>query len=185
MARLMRLCVLGFGLALATGCAAAPVAPPRPTPHPAAAKHYVKAKALSRSLTQRTDRELLEKEASRQVLELARAQTCVARYTNTPALAEHTVEMLDAYLALHEDHGQKPTALFRVRANQAKRDARSAGRGYISPRSLGCVPGGPVYRSSGPPGWGTGTTRYTQNDYYGTGLPWNQFSRSVPGGVIR
>jgi hypothetical protein len=180
------LSTLVFGL-LITGCASAPEvrSKRRVDPdHPIVRYHSFRAQSLAASISKRDDTSLLDKAANAEVLALAREQNCLARYTGDEGLAEKTAEMVDAYLELHEQMDAEPSFLLRVRAKQAIRDAESAGRGVISPQSLGCLPNSNPYRGRGGPRR-SGTTRYTQRDYYGTGMPWNQHSRSVPGGVIR
>ncbi len=189
MAWLMRIPAVSFvfGALILTGCASATEARPKPRLHPAhpvVQHHYAKAQSLAVSISRRDDAALLDKSANADVLALAREQNCLARYTGDEALADKTVQMVDAYLDLHDELEAEPSLLLRVRAKQAIRDAESARRGEISPQSLGCLPDRNPYRSRGGPRR-SGTVRYTQRDYYGTGAPWNQYSRSVPGGVIR
>ncbi len=134
---------------LCTGCASAPVPPSTTARHssPTATHHYTKARALQLSLGSRSTGGLLKEGASEQVLELAHAQTCLARYTRSDVLAAETVAMLDQYVELHRAHGSEPNPRFQRRARQLTRDAVNAGSGTASPYALGCTVDEPRDRS--------------------------------------
>lgn len=173
-------CVLGLS-ACSTGSALPQTQ--EPTPSAALYHHYTNAAVLQHRIMNRPPLELLDESGEELVLDLARAQNCLASQTGNLALAEQTEVLLVAYIELHLDHGSAPSRAFHRRARRAKVDAEATQQGIASSYFLGCTMRRP---STGlPPGASQGTSGGTQRDYYGTGLPWNQRSRSIPGGVIR
>ena len=177
MARVMRLVCL-FALLLAAcssgSTATAPTVPPR-AQHRVRA-HYAWARSLQHLVMQRPDHELLDEPGQDLVLELARAQTCLASRTRDEALAEQTQSMLDAYVDLHERHGSEPSRALRRKIRRAHVDAEVAGHGVATPYFLGCEPFDTPDRQRV-------RMEYIHRDTKGAG-PWGR-RRSVPGGVIR
>ena len=176
--------ILGCVLGLA-GCSTGTTMPPPQSPEPSAAlyHHYTKAAVLQYSIMNRPPLELLNPKGEKLVLDLARAQNCLASRTGNLALAEQTETLLVAYIELHLDNDSAPSRAFHRGARRAKLDAEATQQGTASSYFLGCSMRAP---STGLPAAGSQPRAgRVQRDYYGTGLPWNQRSRSVPGGVIR
>lgn len=171
-------CFILVSLLGLTGCSSA-----QPTPHRedayarhAAHAHYTWARSLQHVIMQRPAHELLDEPGQELVLELARAQTCLTSRTHDPVLAAQTQSMLDAYLALYEEHGDEPPSSLRRKVRRAQRDAEVAGQGVASPYFLGCEPFH-TPRSRGP------RREYIHRDTKGA-RPYMFQGRHVPGGVI-
>ena len=186
MARVMRHAsfILGTVLGLA-GCSTGSALPQRQGPSASTALYhqYASAAILQHRIMNRPPLELLDESGEALVLDLARAQNCLASRTGNIELAETTQTLLVAYIELHLDNGSAPSRAFHRGARRATVDAEATQQGIATPYFLGC--------SIQPPSSGVRRGGYrgpygpTQQDHYGTGLPWNQRSRSVPGGVIR
>ncbi|MEM6295595.1 MAG: hypothetical protein AAGA54_30255 [Myxococcota bacterium] len=167
--------VAAFTLA---GCHAAPPTPPELTPRQ---QHVVRAqyqwaRTLQHVVMTRPTDALLDASGQKLVLELARAQTCVASTARDVALAEETQVLLDAYLELHDEHGQVPSLALRRKIGRAQRDAAATEAGVASPYHLGCAP----FRR---PASKTQRSEYIHRDNGGAG-PYIMQGRSVPGGVV-
>ncbi|MBV1858580.1 MAG: hypothetical protein KUG77_09235 [Nannocystaceae bacterium] len=186
MAWLMRYAcfILGcvFGL---VGCSTGTTTARTQDPAPSAVlyHHYTQAAVLQHRIMNRPPLELLDASGEALVLDLARAQNCLASRTGDLALAEKTQTLLVAYIELHLDNGSAPSRAFHRRARHATIDAEATQQGTTSAYFLGCSMRPPMLRN--PPGRSQPRQGRAQQDYYGTGLPWNQRARSVPGGVIR
>lgn len=115
-----------------------PTVPPR-AQHRVRA-HYTWARSLQHLVMQRPDHELLGEPGQELVLELARAQTCLASRTRDEALATQTQSMLDAYVDLHAKHGSEPSRALQRKIRRAQADAEVAGQGVATPYFLGCEP---------------------------------------------
>lgn len=138
--------------------------------------HYTWARSLQHVVMQRPDLELMDETGQELVLELARAQTCLASRTRDPSLAEQTQDMLDAYVDLYEENGTEPSRSLRRKLRRAQLDAEVVEQGVATPYFLGCEPfNRPRRRAVG--------TEYIHRDTKGAGV-WGG-RRSVPGGVIR
>lgn len=150
----------------------------------AAQAHYTWARTLQHLLTQRLERELLDEPGQELVLELARAQTCLASRTQDPRLANQTHVLLDAYLELHEQHDSEPSSRLRRQVRRAQLDAEVAAQGVATPYFLGCEP----FRT---PAVRTAKGEYFQYDSKSGGPrgfrrpSMRTRARSVPGGVIK
>lgn len=146
----------------------------------ATSRYYSQAAVLQYSIMNRPPLELLEPSGEELVLDLARAQNCLASQTGNLDLAVKTQTLLTAYVEFHEENGSAPSRAFRRRARRAKIDAETTQQGTASPYFLGCsIPWG---------GDGSGSSRTAyrngRREYYGTGRFWNP-RLSVAGGVIR
>ncbi|MGH1344518.1 MAG: hypothetical protein ACRBN8_23365 [Nannocystales bacterium] len=173
-------CVLGL-----MGCSTGATTPTPQHPAPSAVLYhqYAQAAVLQHRIMNRPALELLDESGEELVLDLARAQNCLASRTGNPALAEQTQTLLVAYIELHLDNGSTPSRAFHRGARRAKLDAEATQEGTASSYFLGCTMRAPQARPA--TGGSRAPSNRTQRDYYGTGLPWMQRSRSVPGGVIR
>lgn len=175
--------ILGSLLGLA-GCSTGAGMPDIQSPATGTAtyRHYTHAALLQFSIMNRPQLDLLDEKGEELVLDLARAQNCLASRTGNMELAEKTQTLLTAYVELHEDHGSEPSPAFHRRARRASIDAVATQQGTASSYFLGCSMRRP---SSGIPRGVSPSAGGVQRDYYGIGLPWNQRARSVSGGVIR
>ncbi len=179
MAHVMRLVRLALGglLSLAA-CGQAPAAEPSKAP-PASLKtqhHYARAASLQQAVLARPTLALLDDEGQALVVQLAHAQTCLAHRTNDTALVESTGVLLDAYLALHHEHGQEPSRRTRRKIEQAREDLDDVRAGRGDAELLGCESVRPRY------------TRVNAEYHLRTsrgGCRSSRGCRSVPGGVIR
>lgn len=171
--------VLGLGLSL-TACQTSSATLQSQSPAPSAQLYhqYANAAVLQHKIMNRPALELLDESGEELVLDLARAQNCLASRTGNVELAEQTQELLVAYIELHLDNGSAPSRAFTRRARRAAVDAEATQDGTANSYFLGCAMRAPSTRLA------PGRAR-TQLDYYGTGLPWNQRRRSVAGSVIR
>ena len=163
------------------GCSAAPTKPVEPPELTARQQHAVRsqyqwARTLQHLVMTRPTDELLDASGQTLVLELARAQTCVASTAGDPTLATEAEALLDAYLELHDEHGEVPSLALRRKISRAQRDAAATGKGVASPYHLGCSPF--RRRSTNLPRF-----EYIHRDTKGAGPYWGS-GRSVPGGVV-
>jgi len=173
-------CVLGL-----VGCSTGSALPQTQTPTPSNAlyHHYAQAAVLQHRIMNRPPLELLDTSGEQLVLDLARAQNCLASRTGNLALAEQTEPLLVAYIELHLDNDSTPSRAFHRGARRAKLDAEATQQGTASSYFLGCSMRAPSARprtSSSPAASG-----WSRANNYRNGPPWSQPSRSVPGGVIR
>ncbi len=168
------------------GCSTSSAGPPsqNPAPRMVTYHHYVQSAGLQYNIANRPVHTLLDDDGEDVVLKLAHSQNCLASLTGNPDLAHKTLAMLDAYARFHEENQSVPSAGFERRARRARIDAEATRQGTTSPYFLGCTITPPRRRGPFPMNTGAGQ-RPHNSDYYGTGLPWNQRTRSVPGGVIR
>lgn len=179
--------VLGLGLA---GCSTGSALPQTQSPTPSAVLYhqYTSAAVLQHRIMNRPPLELLDESGEALVLDLARAQNCLASRTGNLELAAKTQALIVAYIELHLDNESAPSRAFHRGARRATVDAIATQQGTASSYFLGCTmrdlrkwQDPDTENRQGP----SGPSGRTQRDYYGTGLPWNQSSRSVAGGVIR
>lgn len=154
-----------------------------PAPSAVMYRQYTHAALLQHRIMNRPPLELLDESGEELVLDLARAQNCLASRTKNPELAEKTQTLLTAYVEFHEDNGSAPSRAFHRRARRAKIDAEATQQGTASPYFLGCSMRRP--RTGTVPNV-TNRVGGEERNYYGTGAPpWSQRTRSVAGGVIR
>jgi hypothetical protein len=102
--------------------------------------YYAQARSLRHAVMKRDNETLFDESGQTLVLQLAKAQTCLASRTRDAELAQETKSMLDAYVELHETHDVAPSRALRRQIHRAQADADVAAQGVASPYFLGCEP---------------------------------------------
>ncbi len=102
--------------------------------------HYTWARSLQHLVMQRRSEELLDESGQALILQLAKAQNCLASRVRNSGLPHETKSMLDAYIELHDGHGLEPSRALRRKINRAHLDAEVVAQGVASPYFLGCEP---------------------------------------------